>query len=117
MTPTLASSILAGITRDSVMTLARELGYTVREEMIPREILYAADELFYSGTAVEVTPITSVDRIAVGAGTRGPVTRAIQEAFFGVVRGEAPDRHGWLTPVAPAAAGRAAPAAATAGQS
>src|SRR6266545_7428130 len=81
VTPTLASSILAGITRDSVMTLARELGYVVREEIIPREILYAADELFYSGTAVEVTPITSVDRIAVGAGTRGPVTQAIQEAF------------------------------------
>ena len=114
VTPTLASSILAGITRDSVMTLARELGYVVREEIIPREILYAADELFYSGTAVEVTPITSVDRIAVGAGTRGPVTQAIQEAFFAVVRGETPDRHGWLTPVAPAAAGRAAPAAAAA---
>ncbi len=113
VTPTLASSILAGITRDSVMTLARELGYVVREEIIPREILYAADELFYSGTAVEVTPITSVDRIAVGAGTRGPVTQAIQEAFFAVVRGETPDRHGWLTPVAPAAAG-AAPAAAAA---
>ena len=113
VTPTLASSILAGITRDSVMTLARELGYVVREEIIPREILYAADELFYSGTAVEVTPITSVDRIAVGAGTRGPVTKAIQEAFFALVRGEATDRHGWLTPVAPAAAG-AAPAAAAA---
>jgi branched-chain amino acid aminotransferase len=111
VTPTLASSVLAGITRDSVLTLARELGYRVREDVMPRELLYAADELFYSGTAVEVTPITSVDRITVGDGTRGPVTRAIQEAFFGIVRGEAADRHGWLTPV-PKAAGAAVPTAA-----
>jgi len=110
-TPALASSILAGITRDSVMTLARELGYTVREEILPREQLYAADELFYCGTAVEVTPITSVDRIVVGNGKRGPVTKAIQDAFFGIVRGESPDRHGWLTPVTRGAAARpAAPA-------
>ena len=110
-TPPLSSSILAGITRDSVMTLARELGYTVREEILPREQLYAADELFYCGTAVEVTPITSVDRIVVGNGKRGPVTKAIQDAFFGIVRGESPDRHGWLTPVTRGAAARpAAPA-------
>jgi branched-chain amino acid aminotransferase len=113
-TPTLASSILAGITRDSVMILARELGYTVREEVIPREQLYAADELFYCGTAVEVTPITSVDRIAVGNGTRGPVTKAIQDAFFAIVRGETADRHGWLTPVS--GAGRHAPATSGAGR-
>ncbi len=99
VTPSLASSILAGITRDSVMTLARELGIPVREEVMPRELLYAADELFYCGTAVEVSPITSVDRIAVGSGTRGPVTKAIQDAFFGIVRGEVADRHGWLTMV------------------
>jgi branched-chain amino acid aminotransferase len=111
MTPPLSSSILAGITRDSVITLARDMGYTVREEPMPREQLYAAEELFYSGTAVEVTPITSVDRIAVGEGARGPVTEAVQKAFFGVVRGEAADRHGWLTPVR-ARAGAAAPAVA-----
>ena len=98
-TPTLASSILAGITRDTVITLARELGYPVREEVMPREMLYGADELFYAGTAVEITPITSVDRIAVGDGTRGPVTKALQDAFFGIVRGDGTDRHGWLTPV------------------
>jgi len=114
-TPTLASSILAGITRDSVMILARELGYTVREEVIPREQLYAADELFYCGTAVEVTPIISVDRIAVGNGTRGPVTQAIQDAFFAIVRGETADRHGWLTPVS-RGAGRPAPATSGAGR-
>ena len=108
VTPTLASSLLAGITRSTVITLARELGYPVREETMPRELLYAADELFYSGTAVEVTPITSVDRITVGDGTRGPITRAIQEAFFSVVRGEGPDRHGWLTQVRTAAAATAA---------
>ncbi len=111
VTPTLSSSILAGITRDSVMTLGRELGYKVREEVMPREQLYAAEELFYCGTAVEVTPITSVDRIAVGDGTRGPVTKAIQDAFFGIVRGEAPDRHGWMKMV-PQAAGASATSAA-----
>ena len=104
VTPTLASSVLAGITRESVITLARELGYVVREEVMPRELLYAADELFYCGTAVEVTPITSVDKIVVGKGTRGPVTKAIQDAFFGIVRGEAADRHGWLKMVPQAAA-------------
>lgn len=107
VTPTLANSILAGITRASVMTLAREMGYTVREEPMPREMLYVADEVFFSGTAVEVSPITSVDKIPVGNGQPGPVTRAIQKAFFAVVRGETPDRHGWLTPV-PLKAGAAA---------
>jgi branched-chain amino acid aminotransferase len=110
VTPPLANSILAGITRDSVMTLARQMGYKVREESMPREMLYAADELFYSGTAVEVSPIASVDRIPVGKGERGPVTKALQDAFFAVVRGETPDRHGWLTPV-PQVAGAAASAA------
>ena len=110
VTPTLASSVLAGITRESVLTLARELGYVVREEVMPRELLYAADELFYCGTAVEVTPITSVDKIVVGKGTRGPVTKAIQDAFFGIVRGEAADRHGWLKLV-PQATASAIPAA------
>ncbi|MBI5710174.1 MAG: branched-chain amino acid transaminase [Candidatus Eisenbacteria bacterium] len=107
VTPTLANSILAGITRASVITLARELGYTVREEPMPREMLYVAEEVFFSGTAVEVSPITSVDKIPVGNGQPGPVTRAIQKAFFAVVRGETPDRHGWLTAV-PLKAGAAA---------
>jgi len=107
LTPPLWSSVLGGITRDSVMTLARDLGYPVREEVLPRELLYLADELFLSGTAVEVSPITSVDRIPVGSGEPGPMTRAIQAAFFGVARGEQPDRHRWLTPVPQPAASRA----------
>jgi len=80
-----------------VMTLARELGFDVREEAIPREMLYIADELFFAGTAVEITPIRSVDRIPIGTGSRGPITAAIQRAFFGVINGERPDTHGWLT--------------------
>ncbi|MEZ5284504.1 MAG: branched-chain amino acid transaminase [Vicinamibacterales bacterium] len=98
-TPTISSSILQGITRDSVLTLARDLGYEVCEMPIPREMLYLADEAFFCGTAVEVTPVRSIDRIPVGRGTRGPVTAAIQERFFGILHGDAPDTHGWLTPV------------------
>jgi len=104
VTTPLHNSILAGITRASVLQLARELGYHVREMVVPRELLYVADEVFFTGTAVEVTPITSVDRITVGAGDVGPVTKAIQQAFFGIVRGDVPDRHGWLTKVTRAAA-------------
>jgi branched-chain amino acid aminotransferase len=100
-TPPLASSILGGITRDSVMTLARELGYSVTETVLPREALYTADEVFFVGTAAEVTPVRSVDKIKVGAGRRGTVTAALQHAFFEVVNGNAPDRHGWLTYVYP----------------
>src|SRR5574341_949185 len=96
MTPPLHNSILAGITRSSVITVARELGYSVREEVMPREMLYAADELFFTGTAVEISPIASVDRIPVGKGTRGPFTKALQDSFFAIVRGEVPDRHDWL---------------------
>ncbi|WP_322512856.1 branched-chain amino acid transaminase [Chloroflexus sp.] len=95
-TPPLTSSILSGITRDTVMTLLREMGIEVREQVLPREMLYIADELFFTGTAAEVTPIRSVDRIPVGAGRRGPITAAVQEAFFGIVQGERPDRYGWL---------------------
>jgi branched-chain amino acid aminotransferase len=109
-TPPISAGILPGITRDSVMTLARDLGYTVREDHIPREMLYLADELFFTGTAVEITPITSVDRITVGTGERGPITKALQDAFFGILRGTAPDRYRWLSPVhepaGAAAAGR-----------
>lgn len=104
LTPPVHSSILAGITRDSVMRLARDMGYTVREAVIPREMLYIVDELFFSGTAVEITPIGSVDHIAVGSGERGPVTKALQDAFFGIVKGELPDRYGWLSPVPTAVA-------------
>jgi len=98
-TPPLSSSILAGITRATVIKLAEDLEIPVREEVMPREMLYAADELFYAGTAVEVSPISSVDRIPVGKGERGPVTKRVQDAFFAIVRGETADRHRWLTPV------------------
>ncbi len=96
-TPPLGSSILGGITRDSVITLARGLGYTVTEAVIPREALYIADEVFFVGTAAEVTPVRLIDKITVGSGRRGPITAALQRAFFDVINGEAPDTHGWLT--------------------
>ena len=100
-TPPVTASILPGITRDSVITLAKDLGFTVREEMLPRELLYIADEVFFVGTAVEITPIRSVDKIPVGNGKPGPMTRALQDAFFAVINGQSPDRHGWLTYVYP----------------
>ena len=81
------------------MVLAKELGYMVSETDIPRENLYTADEVFFTGTAVEVTPVRSIDKIAVGTGQRGPITAQIQEAFFQYVEGRVEDRHGWLTPV------------------
>jgi branched-chain amino acid aminotransferase len=95
-TPPVYASVLPGITRDSVLTIARDLGYEVREEIVQREALYVADELFFVGTAAEVTPIRSVDRIVIGAGKCGPITRAIQRRFFEIVNGEVPDRHNWL---------------------
>ena len=98
-TPPLASSVLPGITRDSVITLARELDIPVIETEIPREMLYIADEVFFTGTAAEVTPIRSVDKISIGSGRRGPITEKLQKAFFDVVTGHAPDKYGWLTPV------------------
>ena len=100
-TPPLSASILPGITRDSVITLARDLGFQVREEVLPREMLYIVDEAFFVGTAVEITPIRSVDKVVVGSGKRGPITEALQSAFFDLVSGKAPDRHGWLTYVYP----------------
>ena len=93
------SAILPGITRDTIITLARELGYTVKEEALPREALYLADEIFMTGTAAEVTPVRSVDQIQVGAGCRGPITEQLQKAFFGLFNGETADKWGWLTPV------------------
>ncbi|WP_321474837.1 branched-chain amino acid transaminase [uncultured Paludibaculum sp.] len=98
-TPPLGSSVLPGITRDTVVTLAQDLGLTIVETVIPREMLYIADEVFFTGTAAEVTPIRSVDRIQIGAGHRGPITEKIQRAFFDLVEGKAADKHGWLTPV------------------
>ncbi len=95
-TPPFGNSVLAGITRDCVITLAHDLGFEVREQTLPRESLYLADEVFFVGTAVEVTPIRSVDRITVGRGRRGPITEALQQRFFQIVRGDAPDTHGWL---------------------
>lgn len=98
-TPPLGSSVLPGITRDTVVTLAQELGIPLVETVIPREMLYVADEVFFTGTAAEVTPVRSIDRIEVGTGRRGPVTERLQKAFFALVEGDAPDTHGWLTPV------------------
>ena len=100
LTPPLGASVLPGITRDTVMRLAESLGIPLIETLVPREMLYIADEVFFSGTAAEITPIRSVDRIVIGAGARGPVTEKLQKAFFDVVNGHTPDRLGWLTPVA-----------------
>jgi branched-chain amino acid aminotransferase len=97
VTPALDGTNLAGITRDSIITLALEMGIEVREQAVPREMLYVADELFFVGTASEVTPIRSVDRIPVGEGAMGPVTRRLQQRFLDVVQGRAEDAHGWLT--------------------
>ncbi|HZR24461.1 MAG TPA: branched-chain amino acid transaminase [Vicinamibacterales bacterium] len=97
LTPPVGDSILGGITRDSIVTLARELGLSVTEATIPREALYLADEVFFVGTAAEVTPVRSIDKITIANGKRGPVTEQLQTAFFDVINGVTPDRHGWLT--------------------
>jgi branched-chain amino acid aminotransferase len=99
ITPPLGTSVLPGITRDTVLTLATEMGIPIVEATMPRELLYIADEVFFSGTAAEITPIRSVDRITIGKGRRGPVTEKLQKEFFALVNGTKPDRHGWLTPV------------------
>jgi branched-chain amino acid aminotransferase len=96
MTPGLAHSVLAGITRDTTLRLARERGLEVRECALPRDLLYIADEAFFTGTAVEITPIRSVDRIPIGNGRRGPITELLQSAFFGLFNGQTPDKWGWL---------------------
>ncbi|HCC59168.1 MAG TPA: branched chain amino acid aminotransferase, partial [Solibacterales bacterium] len=93
------SGILNGITRDCVIRLARDMEVEVVETSIPREMLYIADEVFFTGTAAEVTPIRSVDRIRIGSGHRGPITETLQKDFFAIVNGAVPDRHGWLSPV------------------
>ena len=97
--PAIDGTFLLGITRDSLMQVARDLGIPVKEQAVPREMLYTADEVFFCGTAAEVTPVRSVDRLPVGDGKPGPVTMALQERFFAIVGGEVPDTHGWLTPV------------------
>ena len=98
-TTPLANSVLNGITRSSVLALARQLGIEVVEQALPREMLYICDEAFFTGTAAEVTHLRSVDRILVGDGTMGPITKALHDEFFGIVNGTSPDRHNWLTPV------------------
>ena len=98
-TPPLGASVLPGITRDSVLTLAHELGIPLVETIIPREMLYIADEVFFSGTAAEITPIRSIDRIPIGKGRRGPVAEKLQKEFFAVINGTRKDQHGWLSPV------------------
>jgi len=103
-TSPLASGILNGITRDSIKRIAQDLGYEVREQVLPREMLYIADELFFTGTAAEITPIRSVDRLVVGEGKPGPITLAVQDRYMGIVSGRYPDPDNWLTMV-PAAVG------------
>jgi branched-chain amino acid aminotransferase len=98
-TPPIANSVLPGITRDTVFRLAQDLGIPIVEAMMPREMLYIADEVFFSGTAAEITPIRSIDRIKIGKGRRGPVAEALQKEFFAIVNGAKPDRHSWLSPV------------------
>jgi branched-chain amino acid aminotransferase len=98
-TPPLGNSVLPGITRDTVLQLAKEMAIPVIEQMVPRELLYIAEEAFFSGTAAEITPIRSVDKITVAKGAVGPITKALQREFFNIVNGMVPDRFHWLTPV------------------
>ncbi|HRV93449.1 MAG TPA: aminotransferase class IV, partial [Anaerolineae bacterium] len=98
-TPPVGNSILMGVTRHFAITLAKEKGYSIIEQQIPREMLYIADEIFFTGTAAEITPVRSVDAIEIGSGSRGPITEAIQQDFFAIITGEVEDRFGWLTPV------------------
>ncbi|MCR4375539.1 MAG: branched-chain amino acid transaminase [Acidobacteria bacterium] len=96
-TPPISASVLPGITRDTIMTLAHDMGLQVKEQDLPREMLYISDEVFFCGTAAEITPIRSVDKITIGSGKRGPVASALQKSFFDYINGAVPDRHGWLT--------------------
>jgi len=110
LTPPLVSSVLPGITRDTVVQLARRLRIPVEEARLPREMLYISDEVFMTGTAAEITPVRSVDKITIGKGARGPVTEALQKAFFDVIECRVPDEFGWLTFVREARPARALPA-------
>ena len=98
-TPPIGASILMGVTRDCVLTLARDAGLEVRQQAFPREMLYVADEIFLTGTAVEIAPVRSVDKVKIGDGVRGPITARLQDQFYGILSGKTPDRHGWLTSV------------------
>jgi branched-chain amino acid aminotransferase len=106
ITPQVDGTWLRGITRDTILVLAKELGIPVREQSVPREMLYTADEVFLTGTAAEVTPVRSIDQIPVGKGEVGPITRELQSRFLDLVHGRVPDSHGWLTLVTRAAAAR-----------
>jgi branched-chain amino acid aminotransferase len=97
VTTPLDGTILGGITRDTIMTLAREAGIPVREAHIPREMLYMADEVFFTGTAAEITPVRSIDKITIGAGKPGPVSTLMQTQYLDIVHGRVDDAHGWLT--------------------
>jgi len=97
ITPPFSSSVLPGITRNTVMTIAHDLGMEVKEQAIPREFLYIADEVFFTGSAAEISPVAEIDDLPVGAGKRGPITKKLQEAFFDVVKGKTADKYGWLT--------------------
>jgi branched-chain amino acid aminotransferase len=106
-TPPLGASILSGITRSCVIRMSRDLGIEVVEGLVPREMLYIADEVFFSGTAAEITPVRSIDRIPIGTGHRGPITERLQKEFFAYIAGEIPDRYNWFTPVYAERAARA----------
>ena len=99
ITAPLGNSVLPGITRDAVLEIARDLNIPILEQMIPREMLYIADEVFFSGTAAGITPIRSIDRITIGKGHRGPIAERLQKEFFARISGASPDRYGWLSPV------------------
>lgn len=99
LTPPIGNSVLPGITRDAVIRLAEDIGVPVAEQMLPREMLYVADEVFFCGTASEITPIRSIDKILINNGISGPVTRSLQHEFYGIVDGTIPDRHNWFTRV------------------
>jgi branched-chain amino acid aminotransferase len=109
-TPPMVCAVLPGITRDTVLTLARKAGIPIVEQMMPREMLYLADEVFLTGTAAEITPVRTIDKIQIGRGARGPVTEALQRAFFDVVECRVPDEHGWLTFVRERVGAAASPA-------
>ncbi|MEX2571169.1 MAG: branched-chain amino acid transaminase [Gemmatimonadota bacterium] len=102
ITPSMDGTLLEGITRDCIVTIARDMGIPVLEQPVPRELLYMADELFFTGTAAEVTPIRSVDKVVIGQGSAGPTTLALQERLLGIAHGRLPDTYGWRTLVSQA---------------
>jgi branched-chain amino acid aminotransferase len=97
ITPPFSSAVLPGITRNTVMSIARDFGHEVREQNIPREFLYIADEVFFTGSAAEISPVAEIDDLKVGEGRRGPITKKLQQAFFEIVQGKTADKYKWLT--------------------